>query len=88
MPRDPACVCWVWDDRMISHVPKSKLLADCSADVHLPWVGSNQCNCSKVRQAPSRPRSWAHCSRAHCSLHRCVPTGMRGPTSVLSYGLP
>ena len=35
------------DDRMISHVPKSKLLADCSTDVHLPWVGSNQCNCSK-----------------------------------------
>ena len=32
---------------MISHVPKSKLLADCSTDVHLPWVGSNQCNCSK-----------------------------------------
>jgi len=32
--------------RMISHVPKSKLLADCSTDVHLPWVGSNQCNCS------------------------------------------
>ena len=23
----------VWDDRMISHVPKSKLLADCSTDV-------------------------------------------------------
>ena len=45
-PRAPVCVCWVWDDRMISHVPKSKLLADCSTDVHLPWVGSNQCNCS------------------------------------------
>eukprot|EP01052_Picozoa_sp_SAG31_P044076 SAG31_NODE_7557_length_1655_cov_1.075835_1_plen_363_part_10 len=46
-PRDPVCVCWVWDDRMISQLPKSKLLADCSPDVHLPWVGANQCNCSK-----------------------------------------
>ena len=70
MPRDPACVCWVWDDRMISHVPKSKLLADCSTDVHLPWVGSNQCNCSKVRQAPSRPRSWANCSPSSLCSHR------------------
>jgi hypothetical protein len=31
---------------MISQLPKSKLLADCSTDVQLPWVGSNQCNCS------------------------------------------
>ena len=83
---EPCASAQVWDDRMISHVPKSKLLADCSTDVpnlpaqsaslslslslcislylgthlcshahrdlcrweqvHLPWVGSNQCNCS------------------------------------------
>ena len=62
---------------MISHVPKSKLLADCSTDVHLPWVGSNQCNCSKGKPGSAatelppdspmanfvgaRPRRVVHC---------------------------
>eukprot|EP01048_Picozoa_sp_COSAG05_P019062 COSAG05_NODE_2908_length_2519_cov_1.604545_1_plen_81_part_00 len=36
-------ICWVWDDRMISHQPKNQTLHDCSLDLQLPWVGANQC---------------------------------------------
>lgn len=46
VPRDPTCICWVWDDRMISQEPKSRTLAVCSPDDKEPWVGANQCNCS------------------------------------------
>jgi hypothetical protein len=45
-PRNPKCVCWVWDDRMLSQQPATNTLRDCSLDVKVPWVGANQCNCS------------------------------------------
>jgi len=46
LPRLPTCICWVWDDRMISQEPTSRMQAACSTDVTIPWVGSKQCNCS------------------------------------------
>ena len=45
-PREPTCICWVWDDRMISQEPASRTLAVCSPFDTEPWVGANQCNCS------------------------------------------
>jgi len=45
-PRAPTCICWVWDDRMISQEPKSRTLSVCSPYDKEPWVGANQCNCS------------------------------------------
>ena len=45
-PREPTCICWVWDDRMISQEPASRTLAVCSPFDKEPWVGANQCNCS------------------------------------------
>ena len=45
-PRDPKCICWVWDDRLISQVPASAMSRDCSTDVKIPWTNANQCNCS------------------------------------------
>jgi hypothetical protein len=46
VPRDPTCICWVWDDRMISQEPRSRTLSVCSPYDKEPWVGANQCNCS------------------------------------------
>jgi len=46
LPKLPTCICWVWDDRMISQEPANRTLAACSPDVREPWVGAKQCNCS------------------------------------------
>ena len=55
VPRDPTCICWVWDDRMLSQEPASHTLAACDPAVTLPWVDSVQCNCSK---GPGVEASW------------------------------
>ena len=45
-PRAPECMCWVWDDRMLSQQPKNHTLRDCSPSVMVPWVQAPQCNCT------------------------------------------
>ncbi len=44
-PRDPICMCWVWDDRTLSMQPKSEIDAHCGGAT-IPFVGEIQCNCS------------------------------------------
>lgn len=46
VPRSPTCICWVWDDRMISQEPASRTLKACDPNDKEPWVGASQCNCS------------------------------------------
>lgn len=47
LPREPTCICWVWDDRLISHEPKNRTLAVCDPHDKIPWTRANQCNCSQ-----------------------------------------
>ena len=65
-PREPICQCWVYDDRMISQEPRSKMMQQCGDFTHkIPWVGSPQCNCTQnsPKVAPSDP-SYAHMGRS------------------------
>eukprot|EP00755_Sulcionema_specki_P035359 Sspe_Gene.21737::Locus_8176_Transcript_1_1_Confidence_1.000_Length_1423::g.21737::m.21737 len=44
-PRDPICVCWVYDDRMLSLQEKDIIDATCTRPIE-PFVDEVQCNCS------------------------------------------
>mmetsp|Transcript_6448 Transcript_6448/g.11882 ORF Transcript_6448/g.11882 Transcript_6448/m.11882 type:complete len:432 (+) Transcript_6448:723-2018(+) len=44
-PRNPMCMCWVWDDRMLSMEPKSRIDKQCGGAT-IPFVDELQCNCS------------------------------------------
>eukprot|EP00750_Incisomonas_marina_P002935 INCI12778.4.p1 GENE.INCI12778.4~~INCI12778.4.p1 ORF type:complete len:252 (+),score=12.88 INCI12778.4:53-808(+) len=44
-PRDPICMCWVWDDRTLAMQPKSEVEAACGNLIE-PYVDEIQCNCS------------------------------------------
>ena len=44
-PRDPSCICIVYDDRLLSHQTKAQLERDCYVGT-IPWVGETVCNCS------------------------------------------
>eukprot|EP00039_Didymoeca_costata_P020272 m.340697 g.340697 ORF g.340697 m.340697 type:complete len:581 (-) comp19466_c0_seq1:108-1850(-) len=47
----PTCICWVWDDRQMSLLPKSELDSQCSG--HFPWfVHEPICNCSSNKTFP------------------------------------
>ena len=56
LPKEPTCLCWVWDDRMLSQQPASNTLAACNPAVKLPWVDAIQCNCSMG--APGVQAAW------------------------------
>jgi hypothetical protein len=44
-PRDPRCICIVYDDRLLSHQTKAQLDRDCYVG-KIPWVDETVCNCS------------------------------------------
>jgi hypothetical protein len=44
-PRDPRCICIVYDDRLLSHQTKPELDRDCYVGT-IPWVDETVCNCS------------------------------------------
>lgn len=49
--RYPTCMCWVYDDRSMSLLPKSELEAKCSS--HMPWYVHEQiCNCTDSKTFP------------------------------------
>ena len=41
-PRNPSCICIVYDDRLLAHQPLSKLKQDCFVGT-LPWVNETRC---------------------------------------------
>ena len=44
-PRDPRCICIVYDDRLLAHQTKAELDRDCYIG-KIPWVDETVCNCS------------------------------------------
>eukprot|EP00912_Choanoflagellata_sp_UC4_P000962 UC4_evm1s594 len=45
--RDPMCICWVWDDRMMSLMPASELETHCGGHYN-GYVHETICNCTGV----------------------------------------
>lgn len=90
-PRAPTCICWVWDDRMISQEPKSRTLSVCSPHDKEPWVGANQCNCSIGRPGtdaallpPAAPMAnYVGRSRVYLPYYRYKEPRETYPVSVL-----
>lgn len=66
LPRDPICLCWVYDDRMISQEPASKMKEQCGDfQQFIPWVHSPQCNCSVDSPViPPSDASYKHVGRS------------------------
>jgi len=52
-PRDPSCICIVWDDRLLAHQTNASWLGqDCGVG-HMGWLGETVCNCTG--QVPRSP---------------------------------
>jgi len=52
-PRDPSCLCIVWDDRLLAHQSNDSFLSqDCYVG-HMAWLKEKPCNCTN--QVPKSP---------------------------------
>eukprot|EP00854_Cymbomonas_tetramitiformis_P011725 gene11725-13846_t len=51
-PRNPSCVCIVYDDRLLAHQTYASLKEDCYVG-EIPWVNTPICNCTG--QIPASP---------------------------------
>eukprot|EP00746_Dinoflagellata_sp_MGD_P065272 gnl/MRDRNA2_/MRDRNA2_27201_c0_seq1.p1 gnl/MRDRNA2_/MRDRNA2_27201_c0~~gnl/MRDRNA2_/MRDRNA2_27201_c0_seq1.p1 ORF type:complete len:481 (+),score=78.77 gnl/MRDRNA2_/MRDRNA2_27201_c0_seq1:63-1505(+) len=47
-PRDPSCMCIVYDDRMLAHQTIEDMKPDCFVG-EIPWVNETICNCSGAK---------------------------------------
>merc|ERR1711971_901602 len=44
-PRDPSCICIVWDDRLLAHQTNETMKKDCYKG-GMAWIKETRCNCS------------------------------------------
>eukprot|EP00931_Biecheleriopsis_adriatica_P017522 TRINITY_DN12546_c0_g1_i2.p1 TRINITY_DN12546_c0_g1~~TRINITY_DN12546_c0_g1_i2.p1 ORF type:complete len:400 (-),score=43.34 TRINITY_DN12546_c0_g1_i2:190-1389(-) len=44
-PRDPSCICQVWDDRLLAHQTNKTMKADCYVG-GMAWLSETRCNCT------------------------------------------
>lgn len=55
-PRDPSCMCIVWDDRLLAHQTNESWLKEDCYEGHMAWLSETVCNCTGQTQKTPIPQ--------------------------------